>query len=372
MNWHASLSFRVATLLLLALLWLNPINAEEPTELRAAMQQLGSGVAELLPQVYAQSAGRSEFVRALTSLEQLLAEAEDHLAHKPVTSQITYRVLRRHISEALMYAESARLGTVQSMFRQSIALCAGCHRQDQIVAGTSPLFDAGRLGDFVSGELRFLTRDYDNAAERYLAFWRYELSNEERRQLVLHRLLIISLEVKNNPSAAIKFLEQAQYDGYRFSGESQRIETWLRTLELVTDRDQSTLPPTDSMAALDEYMNHQWPEIAEDLDADAKLIYWLLIRHELNRYLQASVKENLPVILYWLARSDRETNYRLYDFVSRQYLEHCVRDFSRHPYAKRCYEEYDLLMHTFFMTSSGRKIPARIRAEMDELKLLLD
>lgn len=96
-------------------------------------------------------------------------------------------------------------------------------------------------------------------------------------------------------------------------------------------------------------------------------VYWMVIRYRLKQMMQQP-DADLPVMLYWLAVSDRSTYYQFSNSLSRHYLEQCITNYSDHEYARKRFEEFELLMIVSFSGSGGIKLPIEIREDITRLR----
>tara|TARA_E500000331_G_scaffold349142_1_gene391862 strand:- start:718 stop:1149 length:432 start_codon:yes stop_codon:yes gene_type:complete len=123
---------------------------------------------------------------------------------------------------------------------------------------------------------------------------------------------------------------------------------------------------------MDRYLSNEWPQIQSLLSWNAQLVYWVAIRGQLNKMLITEpTSDEVPRLLYWLAVSDRALHYRFYDTLSRQYLMQRMRDYTDHPFAKACFEEYEMLMVISFSGSGGIDLPIEAQQEIADFRRLV-
>ncbi len=123
---------------------------------------------------------------------------------------------------------------------------------------------------------------------------------------------------------------------------------------------------------MDNYLRNEWPVVQSTLNMNQQLVYWIAIRGKLNQLLRANPgSAHTPILLYWLAVSDRALHYRFYDSLSRRYLVRCMRDYTRYEIAKECFKEYEMLMIVSFSGSGGIFLPVEAEREIGELRRLV-
>ena len=111
------------------------------------------------------------------------------------------------------------------------------------------------------------------------------------------------------------------------------------------------------------------PGIAEFPSKKEKVArIWL--RGRLFHYLNSQPpKEEIPVILYWLAIIDRSVDYSFYYSLADRYLKECMLQYTSHPYAEKCYKEYEAYVTFSYSGSRGTDIPEDVKKELKALKV---
>ncbi|WP_455202270.1 hypothetical protein, partial [Kaarinaea lacus] len=66
---------------------------------------------------------------------------------------------------------------------------------------------------------------------------------------------------------------------------------------------------------------------------------------------------------------DRSINYSFYYSLADMYLKECMLQYTSHPYAKKCYEEYESYIVFSYSGSRGTDIPDDVAQELKALKV---
>lgn len=341
--------------------------AQAEDGIEVTMKAISDQLVVLMADVYSSEPNRNEFFEDLYQLELMLLATQGHFDDQPLSAKITYRTLLTHLEETRAYSSEVSLNTAKSLFKQSIVLCASCHKQDQSARRKQHYFDTARLGSLARAELSFLMREYKSAVDGYFDYLERRPTNGERRAQAFDRVLAISLEVQGDPALAEANIKRLRQLDLLFDPERKQLNDWKLSVKELTVA--ASWLQQASLSEIDHYLLTDWPGLANAMSRDGQMAHWLLIRHRLNRFLlDETYKEHLPVVFYWLARSDREMSFRMYDFVSRHYLEACIEQYPDHPYAHQCYGELEALMKLSFAVKSVEDLPQRIRTKLNELK----
>ena len=98
---------------------------------------------------------------------------------------------------------------------------------------------------------------------------------------------------------------------------------------------------------------------------------WL--RGRLYHYLNRNPKaDEIPRILYWLSICDRSISSNFYFSLGDMYLQTCVKNYSNHPFAKRCYAEYETFVTALYSGAGGLFMPTSVSDELRRMKAMVE
>ena len=353
----------------LLLLCLTQKASANEDQLKDVMQHLSDSLLTLMPIVQSAGMNQAEFTKEVLRLQRHVHEAESHFKDQPVTARISYEMLKERIDEVSQLSEEKSLITARSVLSESLELCASCHtrdRQSRLSFGISKLHD---LDEFQAGEFSFLSRDYESALVSYKNFLATDHKDAYRRSQALDRMLAVTTEIYGDMEAGSKILDDVVLVS---ESEKYRVDAWQKLFSQLKDG-QGLISPLapENIAEMDRFLKEDWPSIQSFMGWNEQQAYWMLIRQKLNGFLQSEPKANdVPVLLYWLAVADRSTHFLFYESLSRRYLEQCIREYTAHDYAQKCFEEFELLMIVSFSGSGGINMPVKVREEINELRRL--
>lgn len=338
------------------------------------MADLGDTMLRMLPAAYSEKPDRTLLLENLVRLEYLLKKAAPHFDAAENGSDVTLSLLQARLAEARQFGTRTNSTMLQRTVSDAFTLCASCHVQDGKVRQALGVSRLHELDEYLAVEYSFLTRDYAAALVSSQNYFKQDERSSSRDDIVLRRMLMIGVEVNRDFVATSKYLAEILPYLEEADHNRSRVEDWLRVMaRLDGDTDPLQSPLTSNLRQLDRFLSKEWPEIRTLLSYSEQEAYWVVIRGELNRHLMNQPhKRDLPQIYYWLAVTDRELQYRFYGSLSRAYLESCVVDFPKSPWAPRCLDEYEFLTLISFSGSAGTNIPPEVYERIEEMRKLLN
>lgn len=340
------------------------------SELRGVMQHLADSLLALIPIVQNKDLEQDRFRTEVRRLKGYIHQAENHFEDQPISARITYGMLRERIDNVASLSSDNSLITARSILSESMELCASCHTRD---GKSRPGFGISRLhelDEFQAAEFSFLSRDYGSALTSYKNFLAADADDSYRRSLALDRVLAITTEIYGDFDTGSQVLKELKLVS---DSEKIRVASWQSVFSKLKNQSSLASPMTPrNIQEMDQFLIRDWPSIQSFLNWNEQQAYWMLIRRKLNTLLENSLDAgDVPILLYWQAVADRSTHFQFYDSLSRRYLERCMREYPRHPFARRCFDEFELLMIVSFSGSGGINIPVEVRKEINELRRIV-
>ena len=358
----------------------NTFGAKSNPKLNRDMKGIAGTFKTLLPYLtsledYRDKKNEKEIKSALEDLVEQFDGIEKHLGQKKLNFKVSKRVIREHLEETIDNFDKHRSYSYK-MAKSVPGLCIHCHAHD----GKKPLFGsqytrADFKNDFEFAEFNHMTRNYAEAIKYYDRFIEknkknpnFNASEALKRQLSLY---VMSL---NKPNKALDYLNQMKKTkGLDFFSQND-VKEWISGLQKISEKKKSLhieLSKEDLEGSIQNALN--MISETETLITDEKdRVFYLVFERKLNDYLNDSDSDyDTPVILYWLAFVERKLNYNLFYSFADVLLRECMISYTKHPYAKKCYQEYKNQMVFSFTGSSGEHIPDDVRKELIELKQMI-
>ncbi len=339
------------------------------TDINELMRDMGDTMLRMLPALHQESPDRKVLMENLVRLDYLFDKAEPHLTARQVNSRVTYNLIRRRLDESIALGGHRNLVSLRSSISETFELCASCHSQDGVAVAAFGVSKLRELDEFEAAEFSFLTRDYGAALTSIGNYLEGETREPQRDQLAVERILAIGAEFYADPVfTANKLTEVLPV----LTGRTRdRVRDWISVFERIADDDSGLFSPfvPRDIPAMDRFLSGEWSTIETTLGVHEREAYWVAIRGALSRTLtRFPDHKDVPKVLYWLAVSDRALFYRYYNALSTAYLESCIEDYRKHPYAERCLEEYEFLVLINFSGSGGTQVPFEVQERLNELR----
>lgn len=345
--------------------------------LNAIMAEAGEITVRIYPLVVARRPmSESEIERideALTRLSELFYAAAPYMEEKPDSYQIGYEFISRYLEIVKTILRTSHVDYARSHLYALGEICASCHTQDTtlrtLFSGTSR---EAFTDDYAFAELNYITREYAQAVKYYEKYLESPGRKTELNIIQpLQRIVTIYIQVYNDPAGAIKVLKK--YESYSQHTPETRIElqNWIRGLQVLQASGVSR-SDTKDFKTLQRYVVEYLGE-TEDLSLHKQStaqeeVQRVWLRGQLYHYLNRRPKnDEIPKILYWLAVIDHSIAYNFYFSLADLYLKQCVLKYPTHPFARRCFHEFEHYVdHTYI--SQGESIPPGIKLEIQQMQ----
>ena len=222
-----------------------------------------------------------------------------------------------------------------------------------------------------------MTRQYDTAVDYYNKHLKNVTRIEEAELLsIMKQMITIYVQIYFRPDEASKLLNNLRKYKHHTKFTKKTLDEWLagikelkrnpNTQEPVKDFNKLKVQVHKILGDLHEPGSAQFPNKKERI---ARL--WL--RGSLYHYLNIRPhKDEVPQILYWLAIVDRSVNFSIYYSLADMYLKECILSYSRHPFARKCFEEYKENIILSYSGSRGTDIPEDIQQELKALQIRVE
>ena len=315
---------------------------------------------------------------AVDRLILLFETARPHIDVKSPTYRISFDVIKTQLANAKSANKYKNFNYSRSILKDITSVCASCHTQDSKIRTLFPDIKRNAFSsDYAYAEFSYMTRNY-NTAEKFLTKLLDSNTEMEEAELlsIMKQLITIYIQIFYQPDDAAKALNRIKKYKYHTRFSQKTLEEWLEgiaelkknksSLKTIENIDQLNIEVKQILGDLHEPGSAQFPNKRERI---ARL--WL--RGALYHYLNTKPsREEVPVILYWLAIVDRSISYSVYYSLSDMYLKECMLRYTSHPYARKCYDEYKENIILSYSGSRGTDIPEDIQDELNSLILLIN
>lgn len=303
------------------------------------------------------------------------------------------KTMQEHLKGTTEAFHSNHKNFALSRLRASTTMCISCHSQ-------LPKNKAVSFGAFINtvnaksfktkfeyAEYLFIVRSYDKALKTYeeaidQTIFKGKLLAKADRNLfqvqgpltrniseAVNQILQITLKIEQNPKKAMALLQGILKKSGLPKFISHDIENHLKQLDLLQ---KVTLRAPNNDSELEEFIKknlegHQVSEMPGVVDLKILQVSGILQQY-LNSHFDTS---DVPLIFYWLSFAERQLSRTFFFGLGDIYLKECIRSNPKHPFAKKCFEEYEDQLNYGYTGSAGTFIPDEEKKELAELKALI-
>ncbi|WP_455376173.1 hypothetical protein [Kaarinaea lacus] len=357
-------------------------STDSAKSLNEAMVAIGYTMEELFPVIFdKQEPDKKQQKQLRESVEKLIGlfdKAKTHIDVKSPTYRISFDVIKTQLSHAKSANKYKNFNYTKSILKDVTSICASCHTQDSKVRTLFPSVKRDAFSsDYEYAEFSYMTRNYDTAMEYLTKFLNSNTETDEAELLsIMKQMITIYIQIYYRPDDAETALNNLKNYKYHTKFSRKTLEEWLagiadlkkdkQSLKTIKNIDQLNIEVHKVLGDLHEPGSAQFPNKRERI---ARL--WL--RGALYHYLNTNPsREEVPVILYWLAIVDRSINFSIYYSLSDMYLKECIIKYTSHPYARKCFAEYKENIILSYSGSRGTDIPDDIQDELNALELRIE
>jgi hypothetical protein len=347
--------------------------AGKATNLNYIMTDIGKIVVKLYPLLVAKRELTEKDTRyidqAITKLSQKFQQAQPYITARSDTYQISYEFISQYLQVLKTVVKTTDVDYTRSYLNALGEICSTCHTQDTTLrtlfhGATREDFDS----DFAFAELNYMTREYDTA----VSYYEKSLDSPQRKTELdiiqpLQRIMTIYLQIKNNPAKAISILNKYTTLKQHTALTRTEINGWLKGLQALQEAGVSRLnkPSFNTLKGFVKKYLGDPDKLSLDIQSSPREEVervWLRgqLYHYLNRHPGAS---KVPIVLFWLAVTDRAIVYNFYFSLADLYLRQCVLNYPWHPYARRCFNEYKNYISSTYQRQ-GENIPPGLNQEI--------
>ncbi len=349
-----------------------------PTPLNQIMSEIGKTMVELFPLIMAKRAmtdsEKNRMQRSVFKLFNLFQKAGPYIKRKSDTYQVSYDYVLDYLHGVTLAFEKKEPTYARSQLYALGSICASCHTQDTKLR---TLFSGTKRDQFSSdiayAEFNFITRNYSEA----IKFYDKHLTSKQKKTEFaiaqpLQRIITIYAQIYNKPGEGAKQLEKYLTLEKHTHTTKNHLAKWITGLKNLEAQGAKNVVDTN-FSTLEKYVKQNFGNLdkplASVISTPEEEISLVWLRGQLYRYLNNKPKKSeIPVIIFWLALSDRSIGYNFYFSLADLYLKECIIKHPEHPYARRCLAEYKEYIRFSHTGSSGTFIPPKLQQELDELE----
>lgn len=319
----------------------------------------------------------ADLVAALGQFSELFSSVETHMKQRSDAYQIGFGFVTEYlkVTRQMFNDNEQDYGKIHLYALGEI--CSTCHTQDThlrtLFSGSSrDRFDS----DYAFAEFNFVTRNYSQALQYYEAFLLGpEIESELELIQPLQRMLTIYVQVNNEPAVALEKLKRFTKLPKHTPETLAELNGWMQGLQALL-KDEADKVAAPDFPTLERFVKRYFGrsvDIPMDIESNAvEEVERVWLRGRLNHYLNAKPDpDTIPKVLYWLSVCDRSTAYNFYFSLADLFLKQCVLNYSKHPFARRCFREYKAYIDYHYGREDMAGYPPEIEQELRQLEAVL-
>jgi len=346
------------------------------------MVKIGYTMEELFPVIFdTKTPDDSQEMKLKDSVDKLnglFDTVKPHLETKSPTYRISFDAIKIQLAHAQSANKYKNYNYTKSILKDVVTICTSCHTQDSKIRTLFPNVKREAFqSDVQYAEFNYMTRNYDNAIKYYTKYLNETSDIEESELLsIMKQLVTINIQIYYRPDDAIKQLTALKDYRLHTKFTKKTLDEWLIGIREL-EKNKDTYKPIKNLEQLNLQVNKILGDLHEPGSAQfpnkRERIARLWLRGALYHYLNTKPsKEEIPIILYWLAIVDRSINFSIYYSLADMYLKECILMYTSNPYARKCYDEYKENIILSYSGSRGTDIPEDIQSELNALKVRIE
>lgn len=366
---------------------------QDKAKAKAVMDNIYDSFVKIIPYIYSEKSSseifndnlaQKELINNLTNISESFKTAKHVQFFQRPGFRPSLETINSHIDETISSINAKHYVFAQSRLKAISALCVSCH------SILSESISKNAFGEAINSENRnrfesdfayanylFLVLRLGESAQYFESTIDSHLkSPSSDNSLINHelytsfrRVLSIYTKITFNPDKSLAFLKKYREHKNLNQPLKLSLNFWILQLEKWVKFDPYKIKSISSfikkyLAPLEDHR--------EKISSEESDITLLIASGILSKYLTEVPKsEKTSEILYWLALAEHRLSNTYFFSLSDLYLKDCITLYSKTPFAKKCYSEYEENITFGFSGSNGTDIPEEEKKELDRLKHFL-
>lgn len=364
---------------------------ESQLQAKAVMADVYESYVKIIPYIYSPEklmSGSSDTNVKLDLIVNLinLSKAFKNSKHDTIFQrpglEASHTTISSHLDETVTYISSGNFIFAQKRLQEIGSLCISCHTQlpksvtknafgDDITKEKRELFDS----DYAYANYLYLIRQFDESKKYFEKtmesdFNKIGISSERKIISSLRRMVSIDTKINFNYAKAKELLDKWSVDKRVLRSEKGVIKAWSDDL----DKWRNFKPADAGEISIFIGKNLKPLDLKKEQMLTGEKDMTLLISSGVlfNYLIEKPDTKLTPEILYWLSFGEKRLSLSHYFSLGDTYLKDCIRKYPESSFARKCYAEYADSIEAGYSGSSGTNIPREEKAELDDLKNLIE
>jgi tetratricopeptide (TPR) repeat protein len=284
--------------------------------------------------------------------------------------------LARHLEGVSRTFRSGDKNFARYMLQSSLSMCVACHTAGKVKYDFHlPEGDGLNAPPLERANYLFATRQFDKGKDLYEKLVDGYPENKAERtdvQKALNALAVYYVRVKEDPKAGASYFSAIAKESWASENDRQEFKAWADYLKAWSEEPAAKLEGDEGLLGEARRVLNGDDLTAIGKGTGAEYVRRLRASALLHRVLESPGTKSTTKgeALLLLGQVYQRLNHHLFFRFGEMYLKACVREYKGEKVAQDCYRALERSIQEGYTGSSGTKIPADERAELDALKKL--
>ena len=292
----------------------------------------------------------------------------------------SYALIKENLTTTLDAFNKGKKDYAHWRLKEVTTLCLDCHTRlpekhaSSFQDGALQIERNKFLDPYNLGIAQLIVRRYSDAKTTFTMLIDEKLLKGQYFELLnpFKQIVLIQTKIQKDALQTQVFLEHYANKKKFPNAEKEILKTWIKRLK-SWDKNKylKHAPSTDVQMTnfINEILSPLFKKDVYVGDYDIDLLFsYGILSHFL---FENPLSKLAPEMVFWLGLTEKNLNREKYFGSSDLFLKLCIRKYSKHPIAKRCFAEYVESVEFDFSGTRGTFIPNDVQKELDELEDLL-
>jgi hypothetical protein len=315
---------------------------------------------------------------------QTIEEAFREAKHDPLIKHDlfapSYALITDNLSESKSSFEKGHKDYTKWLVKETISVCLDCHTR--IPSDHISSFQSGELlikedqlkEPYLLGLASLIVRRNVDAKNHFLRQIQDKIISKDSNDMILpfQQILLIETKVMKDPQAMIALIDDFKAKKNLPAFVVEELQNWrLRLVEWKNEKALKETPASDKVMV--SFIQRHLKPLMKKSFSDANKVDLLFSSGVLSSFLFLNPSSKLaPEISYWTGWIEKRLKRENFMSSGDLFLEQCIRKYPNSPFAQDCFKELEESIEFDFSGSSGTFIPDDVKAELQELKSLIE
>jgi hypothetical protein len=353
------------------------LRAQTPPPVTHGMVKVAQNMQDLLPYLsdpskFNDEDHQKEIASKISQIKTLFQENKTHFAHDNVAQVINLELMVDVLTQAEKAFKVQNKEYARQLLKATPGLCISCHSQDHLSQRFFPTPDSKKfLSLREAAEFHLITRQYESAGALFEKLIEQKNKLSDEKNLASMRLALATYLRAEKPYEKMMEKINLWKKLYPIEIYQKSLEGWAEGIKKLSSLPEPEMKFSSIKAWMVKLLGQNENTYGVLAEPQVELIYFKL-KDLLYSYLTTkATNKEVPEILFYLAVSEKSLNYTFFYSLADGYLQACIKNYPRTPFARKCFEEYKNFIEFSYTGSGGSDIPPDVKKDLETLKNLI-